>query len=210
MQMRNTSSSSRLMIELEKFRLIANASLEFVLSSFPHLGRSGMMQTRAKSSRRQKVTVRWLPVELILEIFRKVQNLIGRYDFKLDSWKSMQLDQEYHNNLLAFALSSKEWTAIAQAELFKNLILGNRRKTRQFLEVVRENKESRSYAGSAMSIRFGGGDFRKDYDEEGLGDDLDKITLYCPNLVEISCYRVHVRLDYFRTSFYLILFGEGC
>jgi hypothetical protein len=40
-----------------------------------------MMQTRARTSRRNKVTVRWLPVELIIEIFRRVQKLIGRKDF---------------------------------------------------------------------------------------------------------------------------------
>jgi hypothetical protein len=169
-----------------------------------------MMQTRARSSRRQKVTVRWLPVELIIEIFRAVQKLIERYGFKPGSYESTLRHQEYYNNVLAFALSSKDWTAIAQAELFKNLFLGNRTKTRQFLELVRENKESRSYAGSAMSIRFGGGDFGNDYDAEGLDASLHEIALYCPGVVEIWCYRVDVRLEYFRTSFSLIFFAEGC
>jgi hypothetical protein len=98
------------------------------------------MQTRARSSRRNKVNVRWLPVELIIEIFRRVQELIGRCDFKLNYYQSMKLDQEFYDNLLAFALSSKEWTAIAQAELFKNVILGNRSKTVQFLKLVKRTR----------------------------------------------------------------------
>jgi hypothetical protein len=160
-----------------------------------------MMQTRGRTSRRYKVTIRWLPVELIIEIFRRVQKLIGRTDFKLECWESMQLDQEYHNNLLAFALCSKEWTAIAQAELFRNTVLRNRSKTGQFLQLVRQNKELRSHAESAVSIRFGEGD--EGYDAEGLGDDLDEVALYCPNLVDVLCWRVDVRLEYFRASFHI-------
>jgi hypothetical protein len=167
------------------------------------------MQTRARSSRRQKVTVQWLPVELILEIFRRVKKLIGRYDFKLNYRESMEQDQEYYNNLLAFASSSKEWTAIAQAELFRNIILKNRSKAGQFLELVRENKELRRYAGSAISIRLGRKSV-KDYDARGLGDDLDEIALYCPNVVEISCYNVDFRLEYFRALYHLTFFKERC
>jgi hypothetical protein len=168
-----------------------------------------MIQTRARSSRRQKINLRWLPVELIIEIFRRVQKLIGRCDFKLNCFTSMRLDQEYHNSLLAFALSSKEWTAIAQAELFRNIILKNRSKTVQFLKLVRENKELRRFADSATSIRFGG-EREVLYEAAGLGDDLDEIALYCPTVVEISCYRVDVRLEYFRTSFHLIFSEEAC
>jgi hypothetical protein len=161
------------------------------------------MQTRARSSRRNKVTVQWLPVELIIEIFRRVQKLIGRCDFKQDCWESMRLDQEYCNNLLAFALSSKEWTTIAQAELFRNIILNNQSKTGQFLESVRMSKELRSHAESSLSIRFGREE-RGDYDALELEDELDEIALYCPNVVEISCYRVIMRLEYFRKSLRLI------
>jgi hypothetical protein len=157
-----------------------------------------MMQTRARSSRRQKVTVRWLPVELIIEIFRAVQKLIGRCDFKLNQYSSMRDAREYYNNLLAFALSSKDWTTIAQAELFRNIILKNRSKSGQFLQLVRENREFRTHAESAISARLGGR-FERDCDMTRLGDDLDEIALYCPNVVEISCYKVVVRLEYFRT-----------
>jgi hypothetical protein len=184
-------------IEFEKFLLTTNASLHFSLSFFPHLGRRRMMQIRAKSSRRNKVTVRWLPVELIIEIFRRVQQLIGRCDFKRDFPQSMRLEQEYHNNLLAFALSSKEWTAIAQAELFRTIILKNRSKMRRFLEALRGSQKLQGFSRDVKSLNLGS--YTNDYATEELGDDLDEIALYCPNVVEISCSGVGVRLEYFRT-----------
>jgi hypothetical protein len=154
---------------------------------------------RAKPSRRSKFTVRWLPVELIIEIFRRVQKLIGRFDFKLTHVQSMMSAREYYNNLLAFALSSKEWTAIAQAELFRNIILKNRSKTGQFLKLVRENEQFRSHAESTISIRFGG-DAEGVFDMQGLDDELDGIALYCPNVVEISCLKSFMKLESFRTK----------
>jgi hypothetical protein len=166
------------------------------------------MQTRSRSYRRHAVTVLWLPVELILEILRTVQKLIGGCDFKLDCWESMKLHQEYYNNLRAFALSSKEWTAIAQAELFRHIILKNRSKTGQFHKLVRDNKELRSHAEGVISIRFGG-KAMGGFDMTGLDDDLDEIALFCPHVVEISCYQVAVGLDYFRKFLRLILYEEA-
>jgi hypothetical protein len=166
------------------------------------------MQTRARSSRRNKVNVRWLPIELIIEIFRRVQKLIGRYDFKLECWKSMQLDQEYYNNLLAFALSSKEWTAIAQAELFRTIILKNRSKMRRFLEALRGSRKLQGFSRDVKSLNLG--NYSNDYETEELGDDLDEFALYCPNLVDVLCWRVDVRLECFRMSFSVIFFAEGC
>jgi hypothetical protein len=122
----------------------------------------------------------------------------------------MRLDQEYYDNLLAFALSSKEWTAIAQAELFRNVILRNRSKTVQFLKLVRENKERRSHGESTISIRFGGEEQGGDYDTIGLDAALYEIALCCPGVVEISCVHVNIRLEYFRTSFHLIFSEEAC
>jgi hypothetical protein len=158
-----------------------------------------MMQTRARTSRRNKVTIPWLPVELIIEIFRRVQKLIGRTDFKLECWESMQLDQEYYDNLLAFALSAKEWTAVAQAELFRDVILKNRNKTSGFLDALRGSEKLRGFSRAVTSLRFGNP--YAYYKTECLGDDLDEIALYCPNVVEISCDKVPVALEYFRTKF---------
>jgi hypothetical protein len=185
-------------IEFENFILITNASLDFSLPFFADLDRSSLTQTRVRSSRKHKVNMRWLPVELVIEIFRRVQKLIGRWDFKLNCRESMKLERQCYNNLLAFALSSKEWTAIAQAELFRNIILKNRSETGQFFKLVRDKKELRSHAESAVSIRFGGAQ-QGHFDMKGLDDDLDEITLYCPNVVVISCYEVRVVLEYFRT-----------
>jgi hypothetical protein len=149
------------------------------------------MQTRFKSYPRNTVTVRWLPVELIIEIFRAVQKLIGAGE----AWGL----QEYYNNLLAFALSSKEWTAIAQAELFRRIILRNRSMMTRFLEALRGSEKLRGFCHAVTSLHMGGEYYI--YETEGLGDDLDGIALHCPNLIEISCCRVHVRLEYFRTLF---------
>ena len=110
----------------------------------------------------------------------------------------MKLDQEYYNNLLAFALSSKEWTAIAQAELFRTIILKNRSKMGRFLDAVRGDEKFRGYSSAVTLLNFGSQD--NDYETEGLGDDLDEIALYCPNLVDVTCWKVDIRLEYFRTS----------
>ena len=157
------------------------------------------MQTRSRSARRNKVTIRWLPVELIIEIFRRVQKLIGRKDFYWAGDASMALDQEYCNNLLAFALSTKEWTAIAQAELFRHIILKNRSKMGRFLEALRGNEKLRELSRGVTSLSLGSSN--QIFEVEGrLGDDLDEIALYCPHLVEVSTCLVDTKLEYFRIS----------
>jgi hypothetical protein len=166
------------------------------------------MQTRSRSARRNKVTIRWLPVELIIEIFRRVQKLIGRKDFYWAGDASMALDQEYCNNLLAFALSTKEWTAIAQAELFRHIILKNRSKMSRFMESLRGSEKLRGFSRNVTSLNFGSQS--NNYWTKGLGDDLDEIALYCPYLLEVSPYRVDVRLEYFRASFRSIHSEEAC
>jgi hypothetical protein len=186
-----------------KFHRIRNISLRHErITRFFHFlqsteGQQGMMMTRARLARRQKVTVRWLPVELIIEIFRRVQKLIGREEFMRWGIASMKLDQEYCNNLLAFALSSKEWSAIAQAELFGHVILENRSRTSRFLDAVRGSEKLSGLCRAIKSLNLGGELYI--YPTEGLGDDLDGIALHCPNLIEISCGRVQVRLEYFGT-----------
>jgi hypothetical protein len=148
----------------------------------------------------------WLPVELILEIFRAVQKLIGRCDFKLSYLESMRLEREYYNNLLAFALSNKEWTAIAQAELFRHIILENRGRMSSFLDAVRGSAKLRGLSRDVTSFNLG---YRhNDYETEGLGDNFDEIALYCPHLVEVSTYRVDIKLEYFRASFCLFHSAE--
>ncbi len=164
------------------------------------------MQTRARSSRRNKVNVRWLPAELIIEIFRRVQKLIGRREFSQAGDVSMELDQEYYDNLVAFALGMKEWTAIAQAELFRHIILKNRNRMSRFLYAVKGNEKLRGLSRNATSLNLGG--HSNIYETEGLGDDLDEVARYCPNLLEVSPYRVDVRLEYFRASFRLVHSGE--
>jgi hypothetical protein len=114
----------------------------------------------------------------------------------------MKLDQEYNNNLLAFALSSKEWTSIAQAELFRTIILKNRSKMSRFLEAVRGSEKLNGFCHAATSLHMAGQ--HGGLGTEGLGGDIDEIALYCPNLVDVKCWRVRVRLEYFRASFHII------
>ena len=109
----------------------------------------------------------------------------------------MTLDQEYYNNLLAFALSSREWTEIVQAELFRHIILKNRSKMSRLLEAVRGSEKLNGFCHAATSLRMGTRYIS--YETKGLGGDLDEIALYCPNLVDVSCWRVDVRLEYFCT-----------
>jgi hypothetical protein len=156
------------------------------------------MQTRARSSRRNKVNVRWLPAELIIEIFRRVQKLIGRREFSQAGDVSMELDQEYYDNLVAFALGMKEWTAIAQAELFRTIILKNRREMDRFLEAVRGSEKLRELSRNVTTLNLGRQE--DNHLTEGLGVDLDEIALYCPSLVDVTCWSMDVRLEYFRTS----------
>jgi hypothetical protein len=111
---------------------------------------------------------------------------------------SIRLDQEYCNNLLAFALSNKEWTAIAQAELFRYVVLKNRSKTGQFLEAVRGSEKLRGLSSDVTSLCLFGRDHN--YETDGLGDDLDEIALYCPRLVEVSTCLVVIKMEYFRMS----------
>jgi hypothetical protein len=151
--------------------------------------------------------VRWLPVELIIEIFRAVQELIGREEFIRWGSESLRLDQEYYNNVLAFALSSKEWTAIAQAELFKHVILKNRSKMGRFLEEVRGNAKLSGFCSNAQTFKLG--NHTHSFEGEGLGDDLDRIALHCPDLIEITCCRVDVSLEYFRTLLRTCLISGG-
>jgi hypothetical protein len=113
----------------------------------------------------------------------------------------MRLNQEYYNNLLAFALSSKEWTAIAQAELFRHITMKDRIKMNRFLEAVRGSEKLRGFSRAVTSLNLG--NYAHGYKVEGLGDDLGEIAFYCPNLVDVSCWNVDVRLEYFRASFHL-------
>jgi hypothetical protein len=155
---------------------------------------------------------------------RAVKTLIGGYDFKSNPLKSVQLEDEYNHNLLDFALIRKKWTAECQNELFKNIILTNRRKTRLFLKLVKESKTFEDYANMAISIRFGGtSKFGYTFEEsrdappaevvacEDECEDLKKIAVYCRDTIEISCYEVeYLKVEFFSRSFYLIRVGDTC
>jgi hypothetical protein len=140
----------------------------------------------------------WIPPELILQMYREVNLALGQRDFRINALAAMNLDQEYYRNLLAYALIGREWTAIAQAELFTNLILRTRAQTGQFLEMLRKNPELRAQAEGIRRIRLGrdGGN----YAGSNLKAVFDNLAVYCPNIVEVSCCRVSVELACFRMS----------
>mgnify|MGYP000299813918 CR=1 FL=1 len=75
----------------------------------------------------------------------------------------------------------------------------------RFLEAVRGSEKLRGFSRNVTFL--GLGCWIKNYATEGLGDDLDEISLHCPNVVEIECLLVAVRLEYFRASFLLIYLG---
>jgi hypothetical protein len=137
-----------------------------------------------------------LPVELIFSIFRDVRRLIGQRDFKHDAWGSMKAADEYMENLLAFALTYREWTTVAQSELLKNMILSGKPQAERLIGILKGSEALREYARAARQIRFG--QRHQNYDGGKFNEMLNEIALYCPNVVEISCSGVPVRLEYFR------------
>jgi hypothetical protein len=165
---------------------IANALPRFPSSRIV-IGERILQQYRTTGVITDEDSMIWIPVEIILEIFRAVQKLI-------EAGGAWEL-QEYHDNLLAFALSNKEWTAIAQAELFRHVKLKNRSKMNRLLEAARGSEKLRGFSCDVTSLQLGY--HTHDYEVEGLGDDLDEIALYCPNIVDVTCCKVDVRLEYF-------------
>lgn len=63
------------------------------------------------------------------------------------------------------------------------------------LELLRDKQEFRAYTDTAVALTLGRD---RKYRGAGLKDDLDQIAKYSPNIVEISCYLVNVRLGDFR------------
>jgi hypothetical protein len=145
-----------------------------------------------------------LPMELLLAIFRLVKQLIGQIDFKLDGYLSMQYESEYYRELLSYALVHRSWVGLAQSELFRRVVLRNKKKTELLLNVLRTREELAEYAHNSIAIRFGtaSNTLWPKYDGEGLKDALDEIKDYCPEIVEISCVSMtRVQLGDFRTLY---------
>jgi hypothetical protein len=79
---------------------------------------------------------------------------------------------------------------------------------RAIFELVRGSATFEKYAKSTIALRLGSD--ASIYHETGLDSDLDEIAHFCPNLVEISCYDVSLKLEYFGTSINLIQYERAC
>jgi hypothetical protein len=136
-----------------------------------------------------------LPTELNLTILHHVRDSTPTVPFGTDASASMEQANTYNEFLLLIALLHRHWTALAQSELFHHIILEDGDKTRLLLELLKEsgNGVFRTYADRASSSRLGyhGTGSAQDYD--CLGNHLESLAEYCPNIVEISCACVNTK-----------------
>ena len=138
-----------------------------------------------------------IPNELKLQILHHHRGLLPDPPFTVWPIGVMEHDEAYNYLLLDMYLLHREWTALAQSELFHRIILVDEFNTELLLKLVRENQVFADYAKSAKSIRFG----RRYNPRIGawLKDSVDELASYCPEIVELSCSGVgNVRLEYFR------------
>jgi hypothetical protein len=140
-----------------------------------------------------------LPTELNLNILHHVRDSISNATILSDMSTAMTHGVEYNRFLLLMALYHRDWTASAQSELFRQIILVNEDKTQLLLKLLSEEGDNsfRKYAQSASSIIMGRLFGRANY-YEGWKDHLDELAEYCPNIVEISCACVNTKLSDFR------------
>lgn len=145
-----------------------------------------------------------LPTELWIEIFRDVRLLNGSVEFEVEAETSMFLEGQYVKSLLLLANVHREFTAVAQFELFHRLILTTVIKAKILLKLLRENETMREYATNVRSIRFGA-QYERAVLDGGLGGVADELVEYCPGIIEISCSSAIVKLGDFSKHFDLLL-----
>jgi hypothetical protein len=139
-----------------------------------------------------------LPVELRLPIIHHIRDSIPTPLFEDDAFGSIRAIQDFYKVLIALSLYHREWTTIAQSELFRNLYIRRERKMKSLLDLLHGSEESREYMKHSHSAVLGGnGDYWR-Y-PRGRRDDLVNLADYCPDLGEISCYHLHIQLVGFRT-----------
>jgi hypothetical protein len=138
-----------------------------------------------------------IPNELKLQILHHHRDLLPDLPFAARPVQAMARDDGYNTFLLRMSLYHREWTALAQSELFYRIILANERKTELLLKLLRQKEVFAGYAKSAKSIRVGRRYGR--YDGTGLKASLDEIAIYCPEIVELCANTTFgFRLEYLR------------
>jgi hypothetical protein len=140
-----------------------------------------------------------LPVELRLPIIHHIRDSIPSPLFEDYAPGSIRAIEALYKALLALSLYHREWTVIAQSELFRNLYLRDAAKMKSLLDLLHGSEESRRNIEHSRSAVLGprSGPWRC---TGGLRDDLDNLADYCPDIAEISCYRMSIQLVEFRSS----------
>ncbi len=138
-----------------------------------------------------------IPNELKLQILHHHRGLLPDPPFTVWPIGVMEHDEAYNYLLLDMYLLHREWTALAQSELFHRIILVDEFNTELLLKLVRENQVFADYAKSAKSITFGAINYRRD--GIWLKHSIDEIASYCPEIVELSyCNLDDVPLQHLR------------
>jgi hypothetical protein len=140
-----------------------------------------------------------LPVELRLPIIQHIRDSIPTPLFEFDPEAAIDLCKYYNKILIALSLYHREWTAIAQSELFRNLYIRDARKMRLLLELLRRDGDFREYIKYSRRVLLGERN-RKWADAGGLQDYFDELVEHCPDLEEVSCHRMRIQLVNLGTS----------
>jgi hypothetical protein len=139
-----------------------------------------------------------LPVELRLQTIHHIRDSIPSHSFKDNAERSILAIQESNQVLAALALYHREWTAIAQSELFRNLYVRDAEKLKSLLDLLHGSAESREYTKHSRSAVLGGNRYWRF--AGGRSDDLDELADYCPDIAEMSCFYMQNQVVEFRTS----------
>jgi hypothetical protein len=139
-----------------------------------------------------------LPVELRLPIIHHIHDSIYWPSFEDSAYGTIQAITQYNAVLASLALYHREWTAIAQFELFRNLYIRDEGKMKSLLDLLRGGNELRGYIKHSRRAVLGGIFY---WFLSRVSDDLIELAEYCPDLEEISCSRMDVPLVGFRASY---------
>jgi hypothetical protein len=140
-----------------------------------------------------------LPVELQLQTIHHIRDSIPASLFEHDADGAIRAIAEFYEVLIALSLYHREWTAIAQSELFKNLYIRDAEKMKSLLDLLHGSEESRGNIKHSRSAVLGGIGLYW-YHLGGRSDDLDELADYCPDLADMSCYYMSIPLAEFRSS----------
>lgn len=138
-----------------------------------------------------RTTILSLPEELRIQVIHHIRNESLR-SFAADPVKSMVAGQHLQQMLLDISSFHRDWTAVAQAELFSQIVLRTSRNITLFLEGVNKVATFRNLAQRTRRVMFG-----QNRGFVGKLGVLDELAEYCPRIDEISCYRTSVAIHEF-------------